>query len=123
MEKQSGRLLIGRIKTFTNGVLGEEHCGFRKLRVCVDQLLVVRQLCEKFLADGKDLFWAFRDIKSCNRADRGGLWQVFQLDGVGSKQLKAAPSFYVDNKACFRIGNVVSEWFAANVGVAASTPN
>ena len=31
--------------------------------------------------------------------------------------LKAVQSFYVDSKACVRIGNEVSEWFSVNVGV------
>ena len=46
-----------------NGVLGEEQSGFRCDRGCVDQLFVVRQLCEKFLTEGKDLFWAFFDLE------------------------------------------------------------
>ena len=50
------RVLIGRIRTRTDDVLGKEQCGFRCGRGCVDQLFVVRQLCGKFLAKGKDLF-------------------------------------------------------------------
>ena len=48
-----------KIITRTDGVLGEEQCGFRSWRGCVDQLFAVRQLCEDFKAMGKDLFWAF----------------------------------------------------------------
>ena len=31
--------------------------------------------------------------------------------------LKAVPSFYVDSRACIRVGNDVSEWFPVNVGL------
>ena len=31
--------------------------------------------------------------------------------GVGGKLLKAVQSFYVDSRACVRVGNDVSEWF------------
>ena len=31
--------------------------------------------------------------------------------------LKAMQSFYVDSKACVRVGNDVSEWFPVNVGL------
>ena len=78
-----GRVLIDIIRTRTDGLLGEKQCGFRIWRGCVDQLFVVRQLCEKFLAEGKDLFWAFMDLeKAYDRVDRDALWQVLRLYGV-----------------------------------------
>ena len=33
------------------------------------------------------------------------------------KLLKAVQSFYVDSRACVRVGNDVSEWFSVNVGL------
>ena len=37
--------------------------------------------------------------------------------GVGGKLLKAVQSFYVDSRACVRVGKDVSEWFPVNVGL------
>ena len=37
--------------------------------------------------------------------------------GVGGKLLKAVQSFYVDSRACVRVGNDVSQWFPVNVGL------
>ena len=37
--------------------------------------------------------------------------------GVEGKLLKAVQSFYVDSRACVRVGNDVSEWFPVNVGL------
>ena len=37
--------------------------------------------------------------------------------GVGGKLLKAVQRFYVDSRACVRVGNEVSEWFPVNVGL------
>ena len=28
---------------------------------CMDQVFAVRQVCEKYLVNGKDVFWAFMD--------------------------------------------------------------
>ena len=68
-------MLIDRIRTRTDGVLGEEQCGFRNGRGCVDQLHAVRQLFEKFLGKEKDLFWFFMDLeKAYDRVDRDALW-------------------------------------------------
>ena len=79
---------------------------------------MVRQLCEKFSAKGKDLFWAFMDLEEANdRVDRDALCQVLRLYGVGGKLLKAVHSFYVDSRACARIGKEISEWFSVNIGV------
>ena len=35
----------------------------------------------------------------------------------GGKLLKAVQSFYVDSRACVRVGNYVSERFQVNVGI------
>ena len=43
-------------------------------------------------------------------------WYV-AVYGVGGKLLKAVQSFYVDSRACVRVGNDVSEWFPVNVGL------
>ena len=92
--------------TRTDDVLGEDQCG----RGCVDQLFVVRQLCEKFLAKGKDLFLAFMDLeKAYDKVDRDALWQMLRLYGVCGKLLKAIQNFNVDSRACVRIGNEVSD--------------
>ena len=48
--KQYCRVLIKRIRAGT----GEEQCGFRQGRGCMDQVFAVRQVCEIFLTNGKD---------------------------------------------------------------------
>ena len=44
-------------------------------------------------------------------SNRHGMWQMLRVYGVGGKLLKAVQSFYVDSRACVRVGNDVSEWF------------
>ena len=72
----------------------------------------VRQVCEKYLANGNDAFWAFMDLeKTYNTIARHGLWQMLRVYGVGGKLLKAVQSFYIDSRACVLVRNDVSEWF------------
>ena len=116
--KLFGRVLINRIRDGTEDALKDEQCGFRRGRGCVDQIFVVRQGCEKYLAKGKDSFWAFMDLeKAYDRVDRGALWRMLSLYGVGGKLLSAVKSFYVDSRACVRVGDQVSDSFQVKVGL------
>ena len=45
------------------------------------------------------------------------MWQMQRAYGVGLKLLKAVQRFYVDSRACFRVGMEVSESFPVNVGL------
>ena len=72
----------------------------------MEHMIAVRQVCGKYLANGKDVFWAFMDLEKAN-----GMWQMLRVYGVGGILLKAVPSFYVDSRACVQVGNDVSEWF------------
>ena len=49
-------MLIKRVKAETEYPIGEERCGFRHCRGCMDQVFAARQVCEKYLANGKDVF-------------------------------------------------------------------
>ena len=51
-------------------------------------MFAVRQVCEEYLANGKDVFLAFKDLKTeFNRIDRHGMWQMLRVYGVGGKVL------------------------------------
>ena len=66
----------------------------------------VWQVCEKYLANGKDVFWAFVDLeKAYDAIDRSGMWQTLRVYGVGGKLLKTVQSFYVDSRECVRVGD------------------
>ena len=78
----------------------------------MDQVFAVRQMCEKYFAIGKDVFWAFIDLeKAYDTIDRHGMWHMLRVYTVGGKLLKAVQSFYVDCWACGRVGNDVCEPF------------
>ena len=107
--KLYGRVLIKRVRAGTESAIGEEQYGYRQGSGCMDQVFVVRLLCEKYLANGKDEYWAFMDLeKAFGPIDRHGMWQMLRVYSVGGKLMKAVQSFYVDSGACVRVGNDVS---------------
>ena len=60
-----------------------------ELSVMQDQIFVVRLSCEKFLAKGRKVYFAFMDLeKAYDRVDRKALWQVVSIYGVGGKIVK-----------------------------------
>ena len=102
-----GRVLINRIRAETEDVLMEEQCGFRRGRGCVDQVFVVRQVCEKYLAKGKDSFWAFMDLeKAYDRVDKDAMWQVMRISDIGGRVLRGIMTFYDEGRPCVREGIV-----------------
>ena len=48
--KLFGRVLITRVRDGTECAIGEEQCGYRQGRGCIDQVFAVRQVCEKYLS-------------------------------------------------------------------------
>ena len=109
-------MLIKRVRARTECAIGEEQCGFRQGRGCMDQVFAVRQVCVKYLTNGKDVFWAFMDLeKAYDTIDRHGMWQILRVYAVGGKLLKAVQRCYVDSRACVWVGNNVCEWFPVDV--------
>ena len=106
--KLFGRVLIKRVRAATEYAIVEKQCGFRQGRGCMDQVYVLRQVSRKCLANGNDVFWAFMDFeKAYDTIDRHGMWKMLREYGVAGK-LKAVQSFYIDSRACVRVGNDVS---------------
>ena len=83
-----GRVLINRIRDKTENVIAEVQSGFRRGRGCTDQIFIVRQICEKYLGKGKDVYFAHLDLeKAYDRADRDAMWNILRLYGIGGRLL------------------------------------
>ena len=78
-----GRVLIRRVRAGTECVIGEEQCGFGEGRESMDQEFAVREVCEKYLSNGKVVFWAFMDLENAyDTIDRHGMWEMLRVYGV-----------------------------------------
>ena len=77
----------------------------------MDQVFATCQVCEKYLANGKDVFLAFMDLeKFYHTIALYSMWHMHRVYGVGVKLLKAMQSFDVASRECVWIGNEVIEW-------------
>ena len=103
-------MLNKRVRAGTECAIGEEQCGFRLGRGRMNHVFAVRQVCKKYLANWKGVFWAFTDLEwAYDAIDRHGMGQMLRVYGVGGKLLKAVQSFYVGSRACVLVGNNVSD--------------
>ena len=107
--KLYGKVLIKRVRTGTECAIGEEQCGFGQGRGYMAQVFAIRQVCEKYPANGKDVFWVFMNLeKAYDTTDRHSMWQMLRVNIVGGKLLITGQSFYVDSRTCVWVGNDVS---------------
>ena len=73
-------MLNKRVRAESECVILEEQCGSIQGRGCKDQVFA---LCEKYLANGNDVFCAFIDgEKGYASIDRHGMWQILRAYGV-----------------------------------------
>ena len=80
--KLYGGVLIKRVRVGTDRycAIGEEQCGFRQGRGCMDQVFAVRQVCEKYLSNGKmysGRLWIRKRVSST--IDQQGMWQMLRV--------------------------------------------
>ena len=84
-------------------------------------MFAVRQVCEKYLVNGKDVFWAFMYLeKASYMIDRHGMFRMLTKNvwsWMKIVEMKVVQSFYVDSRACVLVGMDVSKLFLVNVGL------
>ena len=92
--KVYGRILIERVRALTEGMIGDEQCGFRSGRGCVDQVFVMKQMSEKFCGKNKRLYVAYMDLeKAYDRIDRDDCWEYMVSKEVDSEVYKGRRSW------------------------------
>ena len=92
--KLYSRVQFIRVMAGTKCAIGEEQCGFRQGRGCMDQVFAIRQVGEKYHANWKVVFWAFTDLKKAyDTIDRHGMWQMLRVYMELRKILESSAEF------------------------------
>ena len=55
-------IFIERIRNSCDRTIGEEQYGFRERRGCVDLILAMIQMCEKYLGVNNEVYMALMDL-------------------------------------------------------------
>ena len=101
-----------------NKVLGEEQSGFRKGRGGLENVLVIKEIMERNMKCGEELYLTFLDIeKAYDTVDRRKLMELLAHLGVEENIVRVLKNLYTDNMVKFTLGNNTTKWMKNNVGV------
>ena len=103
--KVYGRVLIKKLGLELKVQYARSNLGLDRVEPSIEHGSSVcqSQVCKKYLANEKDVFWVFVDLKEVyEMIDRHGMWQMLRVYGVGGKLWKAVNRFYVDSKTRVR---------------------
>ena len=79
-----GKARILKVRAGTECAIGKGQYFFRQGKGSIDQVFGERKVCEKNLANGKDVLCTFLDLeKGYDTIDRNGICQMLRVYGVG----------------------------------------
>ena len=110
------RVIERRVREKVN--IDNMQFGFRPKRSTTDAIFIVRQLQEKFLAKGRDLWLAFVDLeKAFDRVPREVLWWALRSAGVDEWIVNVIKAMYAGACTSVKLQSDESAVFDVNVGV------
>ena len=78
--KISAGILVDKVHKVIEGLIADERGGFRARRVCVDQILTLKQIDEKAREKTRRVYAGFMDLeKSYDKVNREALWQLLRM--------------------------------------------
>ena len=99
-------------------ILAEEQCGFRKERECMDHIFTLNGIVEARMAQGKDTFVCFIDLrKAFDSVDRKLLWHKLQKFYSLEGKINILRAMYEEVESSVRVNDDLSEWFSVEKGV------
>ena len=110
------RVVEKRVRDSIN--LDDMQLGLRPGRGTTDAIFIVRQVQEKYLTKGKELWIAFVDLeKAFDRVPRDVVWWALRKVGVAEWLVNVIKSMYVNTTTAVKTKDGLSEEFGVKVGV------
>jgi sorting nexin-29 len=111
-------VLNEKLKEYGEKKLGEYECGFRPNRSTTEQIFIIRQILEKHIEHGYDLYLLFVDFKQAfDSVNRKKLIEVMNKMGIPHKIIRMVEMTMNHTKAKAKIRNKLSETFEFSAGV------
>ena len=112
------KTINNRLKVKAEGILAEEHAGFRSGRGTVEQIANVRILGEKCRNHQLELYHNLIDFKKAfDRVWRRALWLVMKKHNIGVGLIKVIASLCDNNSNTVMSNTITLEWSQTTVVV------
>ena len=116
--KVLNRILLVRMRTAVDILLRDQQEGFRKDRLCIDQICTLRVIIEQSLEWNSSLYVNFVDYeKAFDSVDRETLWKLLRFYGIPEKFVTLIKSSYEGFTCRVALKAQLSDSFEVRTGV------
>ena len=111
-------LLAKNIEPYTEQILGDYQCGFRKGRSTTDQIFSLRQIIEKFYEHNTPLHYLFVDFRQAfDNIDRSFIFEAMAEFGIPNKLINLTKMTLKVTNNQVKIQNKLTEQFSTHNGI------
>lgn len=112
------RILEKRLRVYVEQRLEEEQAAFRPERQTNDNIYIIRNLIERKIEEGGEMFLVFIDLKAAfDTIDRREIWKALEEMEIPKMLLEAIRSTYETVRLKIQIAGQKSEEFKMNKGI------
>lgn len=112
------KLVLNRLKSHVEEIVGDHQSGFMKGRSTTDQIFILKQLTSKYWEYNKDVYVMFIDFsKAYDSINRNRLWKMMEKYGIPDKIIQLAKMCISESKGKVKIGKEYTDTFDINTGV------
>ncbi|CAG9134902.1 unnamed protein product [Plutella xylostella] len=111
-------VLLKRLEPYTEKILGDYQCGFRRNRSTVDQIFLLKQLMEKKWEYAQSIHSLFVDFtKAYDSIDREALFTILRNFKIPAKIVSMVEVATKESRMKVRVGGELTEEFAVVTGL------
>ena len=117
------KIILNRLKQLSEKILPESQSGFRSERSTNDMIFSLRQIQEKAIEQGQDLYVIFFDFKKAfDTVSRDMLWKVLEILGCPRKFVNIVKDLHINMRAKVSVSGSISDDFEVKNGVKQGDP-
>ena len=116
--KVLSNVLLNKLKSYGDEIVGEDQGGFRRGKQTVDQIHIVKQVMKKCYEYNQELFMLFVDyIQAYDSINRQSLWKSMEKLGVPAKITRMIRACVQYSKCMVKFHGQLSKAFMINTGL------
>ena len=110
-------IILKRLDSGTEDLLGENQRGFRRNRSCIDQMYAPRTIIHNCLEFNIPMCINFVDFKAAfDSIRRDFIWTSMRHYGLPEKYIRIFQAFFNGTMSAVRVNGELTDWFTVNSG-------